>query len=154
MPALRDLSATEIATLCGILVKLRPHGAPRWQEAGVRAAFAKVANLDAANVLMAAIRLSQDRTAETPAQIGIPAAQCWVEKPGEWTAPSEPYDHGTACGVCDLPETRCRAMRWSGHEYEPKPTALATRIPGEHAGGLVVGLRDRAAKGQHVEVAQ
>src|SRR4051812_45328291 len=101
MPALRDLNATEIAALCGVVVKLRPHGAPRWQEAGVRASFAKVATLDAANVLMAAIRLSQARTAETPAQIALPAAHCWTEKPGEWTAPPQPYDHGTACAICD-----------------------------------------------------
>ena len=151
MPALRDLTPTEIATLCGILAKLRPHGAPRWQEAGIRAALVKVQGLDAANALMAAIRLSQDRDAATPAQIGLPASQCWAEKPGEWRAPTEPYDVGKVCGICDQPERRCKATEHiSGHTYIPKPVALAA-VPSEpeaYAGDL----RDRRSKARHIDV--
>lgn len=111
MPALRDLPADEIAVLCDTIARLRPHGARRWQPAGIRAALAKAANLDAANVLMAAIRLSQDRTAETPGQIAIPASECWREKPSEWTPPvtrERCRTHGVtlnALGIC----SSCRA---------------------------------------------
>lgn len=151
MPALRDLAPEEIATICGILAKLRPHGAPRWQEAGIRASLVKVQGLDAANALMAAIRLSQDRDALTPAQIGLPASQCWAEKPGEWRAPTQPYDHGNVCGICDQPEARCKSIpeAISAHTYQPKPDALAA-VPTEPK-AYTGDLRDRAAKAQHTD---
>lgn len=146
MTALRELTSDEIACLSAVLAKLRPHGAKRWDAAGIRATLAKVAQLDAANVLMAAIRLSQDRSAETPAQIAIPSSQCWVERVSDWQPPTKPYDHGTACGICDQPEDRCRANQWSGHEYQPKPAALAARVPGH--------MSDRLAKAQHTQEEQ
>lgn len=80
MTALRALTADEINTLANILAKLRPHGARRWDPTGIRAALTKAAELDATNVLMAALRLSQDRTAHTPAQIAITTAECWRER--------------------------------------------------------------------------
>lgn len=117
MTALRDLTADDIAALSGILAKLRPHGAPRWQAAGVRASLAKVAHLNAADALMAAIRLSQDRSADTPAQMGIPASECWREKVAEKNARPEPYDKGGSCSTCSLPHEKCRRVWGDDHQF-------------------------------------
>ncbi|MFJ9387738.1 hypothetical protein ACIRON_02885 [Nocardioides sp. NPDC101246] len=118
MPTLRELTAEEVSVLAGVIAKARPYGAPRWQAAGIRATFAKVAHLDATDVLMAALRLSQDRTANTPAQIAIPSSECWREKLADPVEVHKPYVRGHTCGVCGYPEADCR-MRWEGdHEFE------------------------------------
>ena len=117
MTTLRDLTADDVAALSGILAKLRPYRAPRWQPAGVRGALAKVAHLDAADALMAALRLSQDRTAETPAQIGIPSSECWREKVAETTGRREPFDKGGCCATCWLPQDKCRRIWTDDHEF-------------------------------------
>ena len=118
MPALRELTAQEVAVVAGMLAKLRPYGAPQWQPAGIRATLAKVAHLDAADVLVAAIRLSQDRTAETPAQIAIPSSECWREKVSDRVHVHKPYVREHTCGVCGFSESECR-LRWEGdHEFE------------------------------------
>lgn len=118
MPALRELTAEEVSCLAGIIAKARPYGAPRWQAAGVRATFAKVANLEATDVLMAALRLSQDRSAETPAQIAITSSECWREKVGDQVHIHKPFQREHTCGICGFSESDCRA-RWSkDHEFE------------------------------------
>lgn len=118
MPALRELTAQEASVLAGVLAKLRPYGAPRWQPAGVRAVLAKVAHLDATDVLMAGLRLSQDRSAETPAQIAIPSSECWREKVADQVHTHKPFVREHTCGICGFSESDCR-LRWeSDHEFE------------------------------------
>lgn len=118
MTALRELTAEEISCLAGVIAKARPYGATRWQAAGIRATFAKVAHLDATDVLMAALRLSQDRTAQTPAQIAIPSSECWREKLADPVTVHEPFDRQHTCGICGYDEQACHA-RWDGeHEFE------------------------------------
>ena len=135
MTALRELTADEINVLAGIVTKLRPHGAPRWQPAGVRAAFVKVAHLDAANVLTAAIRLACDRTAITPAQIAITTSECWREKPSDWQPPPDRTDPALLCDTCGQPRHRCQQ---AGHTFieagraralpPPDPTEAVARL--------------------------
>lgn len=140
MTALREFTADEIACLSGILAKLRPHGAPRWQPPGVRAALARVAGLDAANVLMAAVRLSQDRSAETPGQIAITSAECWRERvaePGAAQPSNEPF-----CGYCGKPESYCRRVFCDDHAFEPERPAVRRRLDPGQAHAVVGELRD------------
>lgn len=142
MPALRELTAQEAAVLAGMLAKLRPYGAPQWQPAGIRATLAKVAHLDAADVLMASIRLSQDRSAETPAQIAIPSSECWREKVGDQTHTHKPYVAEHTCDICGFAESACR-LRWEGdHEFTPVPLARGRALPKEEAVEVVTELKN------------
>jgi hypothetical protein len=143
MTALRELTADEINTLASIIAKLRPTGARRWDPAGIRATLAKVANLDAANVITAAIRLSCDRNADTPGQIAIPSSGCWREKPSDWTPPTGRdicRDHGTArnaLGICPS----CRADELGTDTPSPPPSR--GRLDPDAAADAIAALRDR-----------
>lgn len=142
MTALSSLSSDQIATICEVIAKLRPHGARRWDPPGIRAALAKVAHLDASNVLMAAIRLSQDRTAETPGQIAITNTECWREKPGSWTPkPTQCAVHGIQhAGICPS----CRAEQVGG-DGPTQPTQTPHLDP-EVNTAFADELRDIVAK--------
>lgn len=137
--------------LTTLAIACRPHGARHWDAAGVMAQILKVRHLSLADVALAVIRAADDRSLETPAPIGNPRAHCWKERANDRPQEPTPYDPQTACGICDKPEAKCRAHAWSGHEYQPKPAILRDRIPDEHAGDIVLGLRDRVAKGRHIE---
>lgn len=142
MPALRELNADEVSVLAGILAKLRPHGARQWQPAGIRAALAKVADLDAANVLMAAVRLSQDRSAETPGQIAITSSECWRERVAESVPVHKPYSRQHTCGICGFAEDQCRARWATDHDFEPVGAAAGRRLEPDDAHAAVAELRD------------
>lgn len=142
MPALRDLERGIVEAHAETLCRIRPHGAPRWQPPGVMAAYAKVAHLDAANVLMAGLRLSQDRTAATPAQIGIPSSECWREKVSDWS----PTTKATYCpthqvqlkaGICPS----CRADQLAADDDTPPPSR---GLPADQITSIVSELRDIA----------
>lgn len=106
------------------------HGATNWDEAGIIAALAKVAQLDLADVTMAAMRAAADRTLETPGAIGNPSSPCWRERvQAETGAPRRDFDRGTHCGTCSEPEDRCRARWADDHEFEPIGRALAAAAP-------------------------
>lgn len=142
MPALRELTAEEISCLAGIITKLRPYGAPRWQAPGVRATFVKVAHLDAADALMAALRLSQDRSAETPAQIAITSSECWREKVGDQVHTHKPYVAQQTCDICGFAKSDCE-MRWAGdHEFTPVPRGRDRRLPKDEAVEVVTELKN------------
>lgn len=131
MPALRQLPRDQVIAFADSICKLRPHSAPRWDTQGVLAALAKVANLDGANVMMAALRLSQDRTARTPAQIAITTSQCWIERVSDWSPPTT-HDicptHGVtknAIGLC----ASCRADQLGATHDIATPTRTGARNP-------------------------
>lgn len=107
--------------LTALAVAARPHGARRWDPAGVMAALAKVRHLDLAEVLMAVGRAARDRTLDTPAAIGNPAAPCWVERPVERWQPEKTTPE-TRCGICGKPRSACEtAPRFADdtHAFEP-----------------------------------
>lgn len=141
MTALRELTAADIAALAGILAKLRPHGARQWEPPGIRAALGKAAHLNAADVLMAAIRLSQDRTAHTPGQIAIPSSECWREKPAAPT-PTKPT-------VCRIHGTQhhgpCPSCRADELAHDPHPKPPGQRRPPDQITAVITELRDIAA---------
>lgn len=107
--------------LATLTVAARPHGARRWDHAGVMAALAKVRGLELADVMMAAGRAARDRDLDTPAAIGNPSAPCWIERPvqryePEKTTPEE------RCGICANPRLRCEnGPRFADddHRFEP-----------------------------------
>jgi len=144
MTALRELTADEINTLAAIIAKTRPTGAPRWDPAGIRAAFAKVANLDAAEVIKATIRLAQDREARTPGGIANTANPCWSERLTDvevYVKPDRCDVHGTQrspLGIC----ASCRADELAGTDTGP----AGQRLPAEQVREIVGEIRDRIAK--------
>ena len=79
-----------------LAIDLRPHGAPRWDAAGIRAAIRHVQHLSLAEVSMAVIRGASDRTLETPAPIGNSKSPCWQERVGE-RPPAHPVKAEEAC---------------------------------------------------------
>jgi hypothetical protein len=143
--ALRSLDANEISVLAGIIAKLRPTGAPRWDAPGVRAAFTKVANLDAANVLMAAIRLSQDRSAETPANIAKTNTECWREKVSDWSPPGTRErcpEHEVQLDALN----QCRSCAAENYGQPKTPIARKPAADPEVAAAMVAELKDIVAK--------
>lgn len=124
--------------LTALAVAARPHGARRWDPPGVMAALAKVRHLDLAEVLMAVGRAARDRTLDTPAAIGNPAAPCWVERPVERWQP-EKVERSNRCGVCSQRREVCeRTPRWADDDHTFVPDY---RQPAGSAGSAVDELR-------------
>jgi hypothetical protein len=116
------------------------------------AAIAKVRHLSLADVALAVIRAADDRALETPAPIGNPKAHCWRERADDRPQPTTPYDHSSACGICDKTEQAARPTRTARHTTSRSRSAASPNAsPDEHAADIVLGLRDRVAKAQHTE---
>jgi hypothetical protein len=79
---------------------IRPHGARRWDEAGIVAAIGRVKHLALADVAQAVIRAADDRSLETPGAIGNPSAPCWKERVADRPQPITPYDPAKFCDIC------------------------------------------------------
>lgn len=146
MTTMRELTADEVTCLAAIIAKLRPHGARHWDARGVYEQLAKVADTDAAEVIKAAVRLAQDRTALTPGQIAIPTSECWRERLRE---PTPPAAHRRYCqlhavmlnanGICPS----CRADQIGGDG--PAPAERPNRgLPPDQVTDVVAELRDHA----------
>ncbi len=94
-----------------VAVAARPHGAPRWDAAGVVAAIRKVSHLHLADVALAVFRAADDRSLNTPAPIGIPSAPCWRERNADRPAEARPFDPAETCGHCSRIRAVCEADR-------------------------------------------
>lgn len=98
----------------------RPHGAPRWDPAGVYAAIRKVQNLALTDVMRAVANAADDRELVTPGAIGNPSAPCWrtrspdhtrVYVPDTWDDPTD------RCAECSKPRSVCESIKSSGHTF-------------------------------------
>lgn len=147
MPSLREviLTAEEAEVIARVIARLRPTGSRRsdWDTPGIRAAMQHVAHLDGANVLMAALRLSQDRSAITPANIGKTNTECWREKPGTYIPQSTRCrEHGVQhTGVCPS----CRAEQVGNDEPTP-PRTNTYGLDKDDIAAITSELRDHLAK--------
>lgn len=129
--------------LTALAVAARPHGARRWDPAGVMAALLKVRHLDLATVGMAVLRAASDRTIDTPGAIGNLGSPCWVERPVERWQP-EKVERSNRCGVCNQRREVCeRTPRWADDDHTFVPDY---RQP---AGSAVAELRDIKAAALH-----
>lgn len=102
---------------------LRPHGARRWDAAGIRAQLRKVQHLALRDVTLAVVRAASDASIHTPAVIGDLRSSAWRERGLELPDAEEhhPFDPHETCGTCSLPRHRCIANPHSGHEFESIP---------------------------------
>lgn len=109
-----------------LAVAARPHGASRWEEAGVLANIAKIRDRNLASVVIAVMQAAEDRGATTPGVIPT-AGPHWRDPGSAPPPPSEPYDRETYCGTCSEPRHRCEQL-WAGdHEFESVARAAARR---------------------------
>ena len=105
----------DIRALTYLAARCRPSHAPRWDEAGIAAAIAKVRHMHLADVAMSVIRAADDGAAKTPGVIANTQAPNWSERKTDRAQPAEPYDPAVACDVCSQPEHRHAPT--SGHEF-------------------------------------
>lgn len=103
--------------LADLAIEIRPHGAPRWDKAGVVAALLRVQHIRLSEVTRVVIAAAEDRSLQTPAAIGNVEAPVWrVTNPAALPAAVRTHP-GRLCSVCSLPESRCRAQWSDDHEY-------------------------------------
>lgn len=104
--------------LAALAVACRPTRAPTWDEAGVVANIAKVADRSLAEVALAVIKAASDRECVSPGVIPSNGSH-WQEqlKPEKW-AP-ERVEPGERCGTCGLSQPRCVAAPHGDHAFEP-----------------------------------
>lgn len=112
------LSDQDIRALTYLAGRCRPPHAPRWDEAGIAAAIAKVRHLHLADVALATIRAADDASARNPGVIANTQSPNWRERGTSRPAPREPYDRTSFCGTCGQPESRCTANPHNDHDFE------------------------------------
>lgn len=118
MPVTRD-QAAQLTTLAR---SLRPHGASRWDEAGIYKAIGAVKDFDAAEVAMVVICAASDRNLESPGAIGNTKSPLWQHR---WRNPEPqsiraPFEPAATCGECSKPRDVCdraRATDPDPHEF-------------------------------------
>lgn len=137
------IDKSQAQMLAAIAVACRPNGAPRWDEAGVVAALAKVRHLSLPDVALAVIRAADSRDTRTPGVIANLASPCWKERDVMQRPPTVVRKAHEFCGICGDPLEAHR--RHQDHEPEPnrKPERPAVDI---HA--TVTGLKQLAATDQ------
>lgn len=115
VPVTRD-QAAQLTTLAR---SLRPHGATRWDEAGIYKAIGAVKEFDAAEVAMVVICAASDRNLDSPGAIGNTKSPLWQHR---WRNPEPQHvraaaDKTTTCGVCGKSRDTCARAR----DTDPDP---------------------------------
>lgn len=114
MPVTQD----QAQRLAALAVDARPHGARRWDAAGVMAAIAKVRHLALADVALAVIRAADDRDLETPGAIGNTQTSCWRERATNRHVDRPHLTPGNTCGICGQHRTKCEQNPYAEHDFE------------------------------------
>lgn len=114
--------AQMIATLAAAA---RPHGARRWDAAGVMAALEKVANRNLGDVILATIRAAADRDVETPGVIPANGSH-WQEQLKPQPFVPRFLGAGERCSICSMSDAACR-IRHSTDDHEFESAAMAAR---------------------------
>lgn len=129
--------------LAYLAARMRPHGARRWDEAGIVAAIGKVKHLALADVALAVTRAADDRTLETPAPIGNVRSTCWRERNPDRPVEHKPYVPQRTCDICGFAKDACEA-RWAGdHEFQPVILSREDRgLPKAEAVEVVTELKN------------
>lgn len=130
--------------LAALAAACRPHGAPRWDQAGIMAALGKVRHLSLADVALATFRAADDRESKTPGVIGNPQSPCWSERANERPANRDNPPKHERCGVCSLSRERCRQV-WANDDHEFRPVRDERRDP-EQIHQITEALRQAKAE--------
>lgn len=106
--------------LASLACAVRPHGATRWDEAGVIANIAKVKERSLADVVMAVMRAAADRKVASPGVIPT-AGPHWNERLTEVTSPRP--SRGPYCVHCGQAEDA--AVHPSEHRFGRRPSSVS-----------------------------
>lgn len=115
--------------LASLACAARPHGAPRWDEAGVMAAIRQVRHLDLAEVNQAVMTAARNRALTTPGAIGNTDSEVWrtaASSPSSTTS-SEPYDANGMCQICGKTRFHCERNPHADHTFETRDEMLRQR---------------------------
>jgi hypothetical protein len=99
--------------------QLRPHGARRWDAAGIAKFVAQRKHLAFHEVLLDVIACAIDPNAHSPAVIGkVDWRSRLLNVAGERLPEPEPaWDDGDRCAECSKPKHVCESIKHSGHEF-------------------------------------
>lgn len=92
-------------------------GGKAWDDHGIAAAVARVRHLHLADVAQAALAAADEPDLDTPAAIGNTRAPCWSTRKTDRPSTPDPFDRGTTCATCSLPEHRCRSTWSEDHDF-------------------------------------
>lgn len=116
------LSDQDIRALTYLAGRCRPTGAPRWDEAGIFAAIAKVRHMALDDVALSVIRAASDFNAKTPGVIANLRAPNWQERAGADARPYEPTAREDWCEYCGKPRELCQRIAQGpagdGHQFD------------------------------------
>jgi hypothetical protein len=137
-----DQQARAIAFLaCAV----RPHGASKWDEAGVLANVLKVRDRSLSSVVIATMQAAEDRNAQSPGV--LPTAGPHWRNPE--TAPRivlNTWDANAICTTCSRQEAQCKTVRHADddHPYVSRAAnAKAASRPPEAVAAIVTDLRNQ-----------
>lgn len=136
-----SVNEQQARALAFLATSCRPHGASRWDEAGVLAAIAKVKHLALADVMLAVARAADDRELKTPGAIGNTTAPCWRERDSNRPAPREPFDPDLFCGICNRPGD---GRHPDDHDFESttRDRIAATKVDGDRLASRLQAMRE------------
>lgn len=100
-----------------LAVAARPHGATRWDEAGVFANVMKCADRELSTVTIAVMQAAQDRNAASPGVIPTAGPHWRPPVPGQTPTPLNTYDPATCCDICTRRFDRHGVVPASDHEF-------------------------------------
>ena len=107
--------------LATLAAAARPHGAPRWDVAGIVAAIGHVKHLHLADVMRAVANAADDRDAKTPGVIANLRSTCWQDRPMR-PAELEVIPPEQRCGICAKSRDKCEGgprFADDDHAFEP-----------------------------------
>ena len=120
-----NLDPNEIRALAYLAARRRPKGAGQWDEPGICENVAKVAHLDAGEVILATIRAAMNPHAKSPGVIPVLTGEHWRERSPVTTAPRNPPSR-ERCTICGHAETHAIHADDHAFEHDPRKPADAT----------------------------
>jgi hypothetical protein len=137
-----DQQARAIAFLaCAV----RPHGASKWDEAGVLANVLKVRDRSLSSVVIATMQAAEDRGAQSPGVLPT-AGPHWRNPESAPRPPLNTWDPNAVCTTCSRPEAQCKSVRHADDDHpfvSRAANAQATDRPADAVARIINDLRNQ-----------
>lgn len=124
---------------------VRPHGAPRWDEAGIYANVLKVRDRSLGSVVIATIQAAEDRNAQSPGVLPSAGPHWRNPETAPRTGPNT-WEPDKVCTTCSRPEAACKAIRHADDDHpfiSRAHNAQDTTRPTEAVTQIVSDLREQ-----------
>jgi hypothetical protein len=137
-----DQQARAIAFLaCAV----RPHGASKWDEAGVLANVLKVRDRSLSSVVIATMQAAEDRNANSPGVLPT-AGPHWRNPESAPRPPLNTWEADLICTTCSRPEASCKAIRHADDDHpfvSRAKNSIETMRPPAAVAAIVTDLRNQ-----------